>query len=125
MGDKKDKDGLFGLIGKALVAGRPVLGCPSCRSGRCDALVPMPNRAVVERRPESETQPGALDWWCCGNPWKLRGPVDATLRLLEQRKLTRAKAREMLDLLVHGRYDNTISAAPWSELNWCQEDDDG
>jgi len=70
---------------------------------------------------------GTARWWS-EQPFGVRGPVDATLRLLEQGEISRSKAREMLAWCDKTRFGTARlkmcgaqPEAPWEKLNWSDE----
>lgn len=75
----------------------------------------------------SEPGIGSREWWRVHSLFSLRGPVDSILRLLEQREITRGRAREILFYAarVTGGFwmkpapEETPPEAPWDKLNWC------
>lgn len=70
---------------------------------------------------------GSPQWWANG-PYRIRGPADSILRLLEQQEISRSKAREMLAWAEHTRWGTAKlkthgphPVAAWDKLNWCDE----
>ena len=69
---------------------------------------------------------GTREWWLVASLFSLRGPVESTLRLLEQQEITRAEARELLFYAarVTGGFwmkpapEESLPDAPWDKLNW-------
>ena len=77
--------------------------------------------------------PGSPEWWH-SPAFAHRGPADTILRLLEQKKISRCKARDLLEYLsVVSHYDLRAEPAPpapppppappapWIKLNWCDD----
>ena len=73
-----------------------------------------------------EPEIGTREWWnTITRPFTPRGVVDAILRLLEQEAISRGKARELLAYWYNPgpdiRRPKPLPAAPWEELNWCDD----
>ena len=63
---------------------------------------------------------GSGRWYTWETRYGPRGVLDSVLRLLEQRLVSRSKARELLEYAVDGRFNRAGHApsAPWASLDW-------
>jgi len=72
---------------------------------------------------------GTARWWWVTRFDGPRGTADTILRLLEQEVISRAKARELLEVAVNARQrlkgiaisGEQSPSAPWDRLNWCDD----
>lgn len=64
---------------------------------------------------------GTQAWWEGEAHYGMHGIADVILRLLEQEKITRGKAVELLRAMMWRAPGDAIPRAPWSEVQWGDE----
>lgn len=68
---------------------------------------------------------GTQAWWLSADLWGRHGIIESVLRLLEQERISRAKALELIQDAVRYRSQavplTVTPVAPWDELNWCDD----